>query len=187
MIKQAKEFNRYIAIAGFKNVHINNVDHILNMVRQKTHNAVVQLFNAEVVAGSHHLYFAALNALKAFKNGTNISKNLAVECLLYASAKRQIKSALGLVGIKEGSSQVAVLIVADEKIFAERSLVEISNWIHGKRSDEVLDMSKEKIAHIRRVFNISEVELAAKQEANGEEKALSDLVIEHMALLVTRR
>ncbi len=187
MIKQAEEFGRYIAIAGFKDVHMGNVDNTLNLVRDKTHNVAVQFFNAKLVAGWRHLYFAALNALKAFKNGTNISKNLAVECLLYASARRQIKVALDLVGIEPGSSQIAVLIVADKKSLAASSLAEVSSLIHGRRGDEVLDMSKEKIALIRRLFNISDVELAAKLEANGEEKALSDLVIEHVALLVTQR
>ena len=121
MIKQVEGFNKYIAIAGFRNTQISDVDHLLNLVREKLGAVTVQFFDAKLVAGWQHLYFATLNALKAFKNKTNISKNLAVECLLYASARRQIKVALNLMGIRQDSSQVAVLVIANEESVAEKS------------------------------------------------------------------
>jgi len=187
MIKQVEGFDKYIAIAGFKDVQISDVDHFLNMIREKLDDAVVQFFDAKLIAGSQHLYFATLNALKAFKNETNISKNLAVECLLYASARRQIRAALDLIGIRKNSSQIAVLIMADEESSTEKSLADVAKLISGKRDDSVLDLSNEKIAYVRRLFEISDTELAAKLEKDGEKKALSDLVIEHVALLVTKR
>ncbi|MDH5448795.1 MAG: KEOPS complex subunit Cgi121 [Candidatus Bathyarchaeota archaeon] len=187
MIKQIEDFSKHIGIVGFRDVQISDVDHLLSLVRQKLGDVTVQFFDAQLVAGWQHLYFATLNSLKAFKNRTNISKNLAVECLLYASAQRQIRVALNLMGIKQNSSQIAVLVVADEENVAEKSLTEVSKLILGKRDDGVLDLSVEKMAYIRRLFDISDTELAAKLEEDGEKKALSDLVIEHVALLVTRR
>lgn len=187
MIKQVEGFDKYIAIAGFKDVQVSDVDRFLNLVREKLGDVVVQFFDAKLVAGWQHLYFATLNALKAFKNGTNISKNLAVECLLYASARRQISAALDLIGIRQNSSQIAVLIIVDEKSVTEKSLADVSRMISGKRDDSVFDLSNEKIAYIRCLFEISDTELAAKLEKDGEKKALSDLVIEHVALLVTKR
>ncbi len=185
MIKQVEGFSKYVAIAGFRDVHIIDIDHILNLVRKSLINVAVQFFDAMLIADWQHLYFATLNALNAFKNGTNISKNLAVECLLYASAQRQISVALDLIGIKQSSSDIAVLVVADDKNIAAKALAEISRVICGKRDDGALSLSHEKMGHVKRLFGISDTELATKLEQNGEKKALFELVIEHVALLVT--
>jgi len=187
MIKQVEEFSKYVAMAGFRDVRIDDAEHILNMVRERLYGVTVQFFDARLIAGWEHLYFATLNALKAFKNRTNISKNLAIECILYASAQRQIRVALDLIGIKKDSSKIAALIVTDEERVARKSLEEVSKLVPGKRDDAVLDLSNEKVVHVRRLFDISDMELAVKSEEDGEEKALSDLVIEHVALLVTQR
>jgi len=187
MIKLVEGFNKYITIAGFKDVHINKIDHILSSVRKMLNTAAIQFFDAKLIAGWEHLYFAALNALKAFKNQTNISKSLAVECLLYACAQRQIRVALGLIGIKQSSSEIAVLIITDEKSAAEQAFEEISRLVLGERDDAVLELSDEKMVCIRRLFGISDTELATKLEDYGEKEALSDFVIEHIALLVTQR
>lgn len=187
MIKQVEGFNKHIAIAGFGDVHISDVNHFLNLIQGKLGDVVVQFFDAKLIAGWQHLYFATLNALKAFKNGTNISRKLTVECLLYASARRQIRVALDLIGIRENLSQIAVLVVAAEKSIADKSLEEVSRLISGKRDDDVLDLSNEKMAHIKGLFGISDTELAVKSGKDGEKRALSELVIEHVALLVTQR
>lgn len=187
MIKHVEDFNKYVAIAGFKDVYINNVDHFVNLIREKLGNVDVQFFDAKLIAGWQHLYFAALNALKAFKNKTNISKNLTMECLLYASAQRQIRVALDLIGIKKNIPQIAVLVVADKKSAAERALEEVSRLVSGKDDESVLDLSDQKMIRIRNLFGISDTELAAKLEGKEEKKALCELVIEHVALLVTRR
>jgi len=46
----------------------------------------VQLFDASLVTTWEHLYFAALDSLTAFRNRENISRSLAMETMLYASA-----------------------------------------------------------------------------------------------------
>jgi len=187
MIKLAEGFNKHITMVGFKNVHINNIDQILNSARKMSDTAAIQFFDAKLIAGWQHLYFAALNALKAFKNQTNISKNLAVECLLYACAQRQIRVALSVIGIKQSSSEIAVLIITDEKGAAEKASEEVTRLVLGERDDTVLELTDEKIVRVKRLFGISEKELATKSEDHGEMEALSDLVIEHIALLVTQR
>ncbi|MFP3984774.1 MAG: KEOPS complex subunit Cgi121 [Candidatus Bathyarchaeia archaeon] len=187
MLKEVEEFRKHIAIIGFKNVRVDNVDSFLNKVREELKNVTVQFFDAKFVAGWQHLYFAALNALKAFKNKTNISKNLAVECLLYAAAQRQITAALDLIGIKQKSCNVAVLLMAEEKRDVEKTVEKIAQLIPGQRDDEVLDLLDEKVGYIKRLFDISDAELETKLEENGIKKAISDLVIEHIALLVTQR
>jgi tRNA threonylcarbamoyladenosine modification (KEOPS) complex Cgi121 subunit len=89
MTKKTEEPNENITIVGFRNVQIEGVNGFLEHFRKENRGASVQFFDAKHVASPQHLYFAALNALNAFEKNTNISNNLAVEALLYASAQRQ--------------------------------------------------------------------------------------------------
>lgn len=188
MIRRIEVFNRYVAIAGFKDVKVKDANKLLTLVREKTGDAEVQFFDAKLIAGWEHLYFAVLNALKAFKNKLNISNSLAVEILLYASAQRQIKKAVELLGIKPSSSNIAVLVLADTKLKANKTLETVSRLIHGKRDDSVIELTNEKFDGIKELFGISEPELNAKLERKGmEKKALTDLIIEHVALLALQR
>jgi len=182
------EFNKHLTTAGFKNVSIKDVNKLFQIVKKKTGNACVQFFDASLIAGWEHLRFAALNALNAFKGNVNISSSLAMETLLYASARRQIKQAVKLMGIKPNTTSVAVLILAETQEQTSAVLEFVSQLLGGKRDDSVIDLTDDKIADISKFFNITSIELEAKVERKGLEKqALTDLVIEHMALLVTQR
>jgi len=188
LIKKLEGFDKYFAIAGFRNVRINDVNNFFNQVRKKTKDVHIQFFDAGLVAGWRHMYFAVLNALKAFKGRLNISNNLAVEALLYASAQRQISKAVDLLGIKPESARVAVLVVGETKEGINTALEMVSQLMPGERDNAVLELTDEKVKDIRRLFGISDLELKAKLEKKGLEKeALIDLVIEHVALLVTQR
>lgn len=173
-----------IITVGFRNVQIGDVNAFLEDFRKRNKNVPVQFFDAKHVAGPQHLYFAALNALKAFERKINISNNLAVELLLYASAQRQITKAVELLGLKQGSSEVAALIVADGNHEKECFLRLVAETVSGERDDSVLDLTAQKIDGIRELFQITDTEFEAKLEKQGLEKeALTDLVIERMALL----
>jgi tRNA threonylcarbamoyladenosine modification (KEOPS) complex Cgi121 subunit len=188
LIEQLEGFDHYLAVAGFKNVKITDIDKFFADVKAKTGDACVQFFNADLIAGQAHLCFAALNALTAFKNKVNISNSLAMETLLYASAKRQIKDALKLMGVSSNSKRVAVLVLTETQNQASSILESVSTLLQGRRDDAVVEFSKEKIDGLMKLFGISTLELGAKTEKKGAEKeALLDLVIEHMALLVTQR
>ena len=188
MIRKLEEFGRYIAIAGFRNVEITDVTAFFDLVRKKVADVDVQIFDAKRVASWKHLYFAALNALKAFECGLNISNSLAMETLLYASAQRQISKAIELLGTKPESSEIAVLVVAKTLKEADSALEAVSKLVSGERDDSTLELTDEKIDGIKRLFNISDLELESKLKRKGLEKeALVDLVIEHGALLVTQR
>ena len=188
MIKKLEGFDKYFAIAGFRNVRINDVNNFFSQIRKKTKGIPIQFFDAGLVAGWEHVYFAVLNALKAFEGRLNISNSLAVEALLYASAQRQISKAVDLLGIKPESPHVVVLVLAETKQGINTALEIVSQLMPGERDDGVLELTDEKVEDIRRLFGISDLELEAKLEKKGLEKeALIDLVIEHVALLVTQR
>ena len=180
----SKVGNGCIEIAGFKNVKITDINSFLESVRREVGKNQVQFFDAKLIAGQQHLYFAALNALKAFENKSNISSSLAVEALLYASAQRQITKAVDALGVKQDSSQVAVLVMAENSRGMAECLKVVSGLIAGERDDAVLELTDEKIGGIKRLFGISDLEIKAKLKRKGlEREALTDLVVEHVALL----
>jgi len=188
VIERLECFDQYLVAAGFKNVKIVDIDKFLAGVKEKTGNTCVQFFDATLIAGRDHLRFAALNSLNAFKNKLNISNSLAMESLLYASAQHQIKDALKLLGIKPNSNRVAVLVLAETQNQASSILESVSKLLQGKQDDSVIEFSNEKVDGLKRLFQISELELEAKTEKKDAQKeALLDLIIEHMALLATER
>jgi tRNA threonylcarbamoyladenosine modification (KEOPS) complex Cgi121 subunit len=145
-----------------------------------------QLFDGRLVATWEHLYFAALNALVAFKSKRNISKSVAVETLLYASAQYQIQKAMRLLGVKPGSSNIAVLIMGEQSEPVQSLLSTISENVGGKRDERVLELSEEKSESIRRFFGISENQLRTAKRGGSLERALVDLVIERVALVAVQ-
>ena len=183
-----EEFNKYLTCAGFNNARIKDVNKLFQTLKGKTDNACVQLLDASLVAGPEHLRFAALNALNAFEGQVNISSSLAIEVLLYASAQRQIKEAVRLIGVKSRTTKVAVVILAENLQQASTILEVVSRLLRGKRDDSVIDLTDKKLADLRQLFGISNAEFEAKADRQGLKKqALMNLVIEHMALLVAQR
>jgi len=181
-------FNQHLTIVGFRDVRIKDTNGFFQAVKDKANGVCIQFFDASFVAGWEHLRFAALNALNAFKSRVNISSSLAMETLLYASAQRQIKEAVRLMGIKPSTSRVAVLALTETRKQASAVLKVVSKLLGGRRDDSVVDLKDDKVVGLQRLFKISSLELEAKTERKGAEKqALTDLVIEHMALLVTQR
>ncbi|HEY4674791.1 MAG TPA: KEOPS complex subunit Cgi121 [Candidatus Bathyarchaeia archaeon] len=188
MLKHIEEFSKHVAVTGFKNVKIKDTEDFLKKIcREKKPNTEIQLFDAQHVATWQHLYFAALNALTAFKNKTNISKSLAMETMLYASAQHQIRKATELVGIKHDSSNVAVLVIGDKREIVEAIVSLVSKRVGSLPSDAVLELSPEKSRIIKKAFEISDTESRDISKKVGSEEALVDLVIERMALLATQR
>jgi len=187
VLKHIKEFRKQILITGIRNVKIEDAEAFLEGIRRKKpSNVEIQFFDAKFVATWQHLYFAVLNALKAFRNKENISKSIAMETLLYASAQRQIQKAMKL-GIKSGASNIAVLIIAEKPEALKSALSMVLKYVNAQQDDAVLELSNEKIKIVQRTFGISDLELKTVMEKGCLEEALTDLVIERMALLVTER
>lgn len=188
MLKYIKEFKKHVLITGFRNVEIKNLDDFLATTNnERTIDADVQFFNAQLVATWQHLYFATLNALTAFKNEGHISKKLTVEIMLYASAQHQIRKATETLGVKPNTSNIAMVVVGENAEAVKSMLPKISRQISAQPDDEVLELTDKKVAEIRRIFGITEKEMEPLARERGTKDALVNLVIEHMALLSTGR
>jgi tRNA threonylcarbamoyladenosine modification (KEOPS) complex Cgi121 subunit len=186
LLKYIEEYAKYVEITGFSNVKIEDAAEFWKAVRKEKKIACVQFFNAELVATWEHLYFAALNALLAFRNKSNISKNIAMEAMLYASAQRQIRKAIAFIGVKRDSANVAVVIVGDNPDSVKTALHAVSKLIGAQPDETVLELSKGKVRSIRRAFGISEKELETVMKKNNLKEVLVNLVVERVALLSTQ-
>jgi tRNA threonylcarbamoyladenosine modification (KEOPS) complex Cgi121 subunit len=106
--------------------------------------------------------------------------------MLYASAQRQIRKAIDLIGVKPDSANVAVVIVGESPSSVKSVLSAVSKRVGKEPDDAVLALSKEKMQGIYRAFGISEKELETVTEKNNVEQALVDMVVEQVALLSTQ-
>lgn len=187
MLKYIKETGKYVEITGFRNVKIKDVEDFVKAARKETPQSNrIQFFDAKLVATWQHLYFAVLNALLSFKNGRNISKSVAMEVLLYASAQRQIRKAIQLMGVKCDSANVAVVIIGENPNSVQAVLSAVSKPIGVEPDETALELTKEKTKRIRKAFGISAKELKAAMEKKNVDQALVNLVIERTALLSTQ-
>jgi tRNA threonylcarbamoyladenosine modification (KEOPS) complex Cgi121 subunit len=187
LLKCIEETGKYVEITGFRNVRVGDAEEFVKAVRNEKQQRVwVQFFDAELVATWQHLHFAVLNALLAFKNERNISKSVAMEAMLYASAQRQIKKAIAFMGVKCDSANVAVVIIGESLDSVKAVLSAVSKRIGAEPDEAVLELSRKKAQRIREAFGITEKELEAVMEKNNADQALVKLVIERMALLSTR-
>jgi KEOPS complex subunit Cgi121 len=182
------DFDRYLGIQGIRNSKLNDVTAFLNRVRRRLTAPSIQFFNANLIAGQEHLYFAVLNALSAFKNNLNISATLSVETLLYASAQRQIKRAVEMLGVKPNTTDIAVLVIGKTEEEARAALHEILQMLSGEPDDKVLGLTDEKARKIQEAFKISDLALDTQMMRQGDRnEALVNLVLEHMALLTVQK
>jgi len=179
-----EEFGVWVAVAGFTDVNLGDMERLIQKMKSLPAMAV-QLLNADLVAGWWHLFFAALNAVKAMRDGTNRSRDLSMELLLYASAQRQISKALEIMGVKPDTKRVALIVIADSRESLDAALTQASELLGGVRDDGAVKLTQGKVDGIKRAFGITEDELKAQAPENKVDllDALASLVIEHVALL----
>jgi KEOPS complex subunit Cgi121 len=187
MLTHIKEWGKYVEITGFRKIDVKYAKEFVKSARRELpKGSCVQFFDAGLVASWQHLYFAVFNALLAFNNGLSISKSLAMEVMLYASAQRQIRKAIDLMGVKCAVVDVAVVIISKSAESAEALLSAVSKHLGKKPDESTLEISKEKAENIREAFGVTETELKAALEKDNNADTLIDLIIERVALLSTQ-
>jgi tRNA threonylcarbamoyladenosine modification (KEOPS) complex Cgi121 subunit len=187
MLHRIEEFGAYAEITGFKGVKFSDAEAFLKENRKNGCSDVeMQFFDAELIATSRHLYFAVLNALQAFQNRTNLSKSLAVETMLYASAQRQIQRAIQRSGIKPQTQNMAVTILSRDPAEIELLARQIRFCIGAEPDETVLEMTAKKIEKIKETFQIKDEEIKSVMKDNDFEAAVVNLVIERVALLAVQ-
>lgn len=185
-ISKLMDFSKYFIIYPFHIDRPINGDNLIQRIREDSKDIEIQIINLMRITGKKHIYFAILNALHAFRNGMNISRNPAVEILLYASGQNQISEAIKIVGVDQHTRNIAIVAIGEERsirIFSDKlpSLIGITS------DDNLLEnWGNEKIESLVSAFKISKNELKAMGDVKAPSKVtIEKLIIERMAFLST--
>jgi KEOPS complex subunit Cgi121 len=173
-----------VSIGGFKDVSVGDVNSFLDHLDKIVSPFFFQVFDACMVGGYGHLFYAVVNAVKAHEAGIAISRNLEIEVLLYASCQDQISKAFSIMGVKPESEKIALVVLADRIEKAKDAFDRASIFI-GVEDDSVLDVDEKKLRELISAFSVSE--RALKAVGGPREEALTMLLIERGALLTLRR
>ena len=138
-----------LQILGLKG-QINSVGETLNQINSiKKDSEVIQLLNADAIAGRRHIEHGVNQAFLAFERGENLANDLSVEICLRCSAQRQISKAFDLLGLKEGPMNLcAILIDCDDYTSQLASIFTLD--------DSVLTQDVDKL---KEIYDISDDEL----------------------------
>lgn len=186
MIHYNKKYDLQIEITGYRNISFTKTEKFLKTDRRKKlHKTEIQFFDADLIATEKHLYYAVLNALHAFEAESNISKSIAMEIILYVSAQHHIQRAIDQTGIKPETKNLAVVIVGKTFDETKAELQALTDFLGVAPDESVLELTDEKQANIQKSFEITDEEIETVIDRNSG-KDISDLVIEHVALLATQ-
>jgi KEOPS complex subunit Cgi121 len=141
------------------------------------HDTRIICFNADMLAGRVHAVSAVERAARAFEEGSNISNNLEMECLLYAAGSRQC-SVAATFGIHDGENRMYICCYpVRANVWA--ALEPFFRFVPGGLDT----IDPDKRVQLMKTFSITPEELAA---AGGIERIV-DLVLERVALLQVLR
>lgn len=180
-----KKFSKHLLIAGIKKLGMLNYEEICSKIDKGYNNLEIQFVDPRKILGSNHIYFATLNALKAFKNKKNISKSLSIEILLYISGQKQIEAAIRLFGLQKKNRNLILVAVGEKKEDLKRLEQNVKKSLNVELDDSIIESySKKKYDNIKRVFNISTLEIeTVKRKSYDSKDILEKLIVERMAFL----
>ncbi len=186
---RARILGRTVAVAGFRLARVSDPGALLERLRKRDElkGVVFQLLDAGLVAGPEHLLISAMNAMRAFELGLNVSSDLGLEMLTFASAQRQISNAIKLMGLKPGELDVAAVVIAGSEEAIGRALGALAEELRAARDDTVLDVDEQKAGRVARAFGLSEDELSSCSRLGGRPEVVKSLVLEQVALSIVYR
>ncbi|MDD1766844.1 MAG: hypothetical protein LUQ00_02890 [Candidatus Methanomethyliaceae archaeon] len=170
----------YLLVIGIRPSLPCSVQEVLKSISSDPEISV-QLFRAESVAGYEHLLTAAHLSVKAWVAGRNLAKSPAVEVLLYASGKRQIKEAITGIGITDSSRGWVVIALSNSRTKLNATCKAIMHY--GLEDEGLIELTEDKFPFLVDKYGITRDELAvAEQLITSKREALKSLVLERVAL-----
>jgi len=114
-----------------------------------------------------------------------ICEDLSLEIIVYASAQRQIKNSVEMLGVKEDSRQLVLTAISKDMGELMR-LKEIVRKVEGLRLDDsfLSSWSQERLEMAKKMFRVSDAEFKSilLKDVPARE-VMEKIVIEKMALL----
>ena len=155
-----------LQILGFKG-EIFSVSDTLNQINSfKKDSEIIQLLNADAVAGYRHIEHGVNQAFLAFDRGENLANDLSVEICLRCSAQRQISKAFDLLGLKEGHMNLCIILIDCDDYSSELSSL-------FARDDDVLNPDVEKL---KEIYSLDDDELKIMD--------IEDIIIDRITKLI---
>ncbi len=78
MIIEIKEYGKFLLMTGIKDFEVSNYDEINEKLTEHDWQVDLQLLDAQKNLDSHHIYFATLSALNAFKRKKKYFKKFSI-------------------------------------------------------------------------------------------------------------
>jgi len=121
-----------IRVMGFIK-SVGNIAELMKKLDAISGDCVIQLLNADGIAGEEHVIHATLQAISSFKRKDNIANDLGLEICVRASGQRQISKAINILGLKEGLNNICAVMVD-----CNDQAIECLERLLGKRDDTIL-------------------------------------------------
>jgi tRNA threonylcarbamoyladenosine modification (KEOPS) complex Cgi121 subunit len=138
-----------------------------------------QVFDALRIAGAEHLVHAARSALIAHATKKNFASSFGIELMCWTAAERHIGRAFEKVGVRQGAMEMAFVVVGTSRSQVKAAIAKISQKLAVEQDDTVLELKRNKLSIIKRIFSISPEELRVAP--------LEKLVLERVALLASAK
>lgn len=145
--------DKNIEILGYT-ANVSSVSETLDNVDSLRDNCcdgtIVQLLNADGIAGLKHIEHGIIQSFNAFNRDENLAKDLGVEILLRTSGQRQISKAFKMLGLHEGKMNICIILINCPDYFIDQ----LNDMF--TRDDNVLSPEIDKLL---KIYDISEKEL----------------------------
>lgn len=158
-----------LQILGFRG-EISSVGETLNQINSiKKDGEIIQLLNADAVAGPRHIEHGVNQAILAFERNENLANDLSVEICLRCSAQRQISRAFDLLGLKEGPMNLCIILIDCDDYVCELSEMFTSD-------ESVLNPDVDKL---KEIYSIDDEELEIMDVEDIMIDRISKLVVDY--------
>lgn len=154
-----------LKILGFRTT-VDSIGDTLNQIDDiKKDGEIIQLLNADAIAGKNHVIHGVNQAKLAFDRNENLANDFSVEIALRCSAQRQISKAFKILGLKEGHMNLCALLINCDDYSKELSSIFIPD-------DNVLIPNNDKLM---KIYHIGENEI--------ENVSIEDIIIDRITKL----
>lgn len=154
-----------LKILGFR-ATVDSIGDTLNQIDDiKKDGEIIQLLNADAIAGKNHVIHGVNQAKLAFDRNENLANDFSVEIALRCSAQRQISKAFKILGLKEGHMNLCALLINCDDYSKELSSIFIPD-------DNVLIPNNDKLM---KIYHIGENEI--------ENVSIEDIIIDRITKL----
>ena len=125
----------------------------------RQNNTIMQIFDADFIAGQLHLVHAARQAVVAIETGSAHAKSPGLELARWAAAEKQISAAVEKLGLKPTTTRVGVVAIGDTTRTVEKSLRLALTRLKIDPDPSVLQLTPKKRRLIKEAFGITDPEL----------------------------